>query len=111
MTRATFYRQFSEALSGEMKPAPGSSILLKGIFSSGQAIIPGSEPSELRVFPIRVCLQFMAVVHGDEEQVIRGNAAICLPQLPYQGLSAFGASFLNSFQAIGWHTRAAPAKP
>ena len=42
----------------------------------------------------------MAVVHGDEEQVIRGNAAICLPQLPYQGLSAFGASFLNSFQAL-----------
>merc|ERR1719162_1890172 len=33
-----------------------------------------------------------ASVHGEEEQLIHGNAATCLPQLPYQGLSAtFGA--------------------
>ena len=32
MTRATFYRQFSEALSGEMKPAPGIFDTFKGHF-------------------------------------------------------------------------------
>merc|ERR1719181_1269392 len=42
----------------------------------------------------------MAVVHGDEEQMFKGNAAAVLPQLPYQGLSCFGSTFLGSFQAL-----------
>ena len=39
--------------------------------------------------------KFMAVVHGDEEKVINGDAATCLPKLPYSGLSRFGSSFLS----------------
>lgn len=42
----------------------------------------------------------MAIVHGIEEKLIQGNAAICLPQLPYRGLSTFGDSLLTSFQAL-----------
>jgi EH domain-containing protein 1 len=44
--------------------------------------------------------KFMAIVHGDEEQLINGNAATCLPQLPYQGLSSFGSGLLSNFQAV-----------
>ena len=47
--------------------------------------------------------------------MVRAASAFWHASLVYagciQGLSAFGANFLNSFQAIGWHTRAAPAKP
>jgi len=32
--------------------------------------------------------------------LIKGGAAACLQQLPYQGLSDFGADFLDSFQAV-----------
>jgi hypothetical protein len=42
----------------------------------------------------------MAVVHGEQEQLIKGNAASVLPQLPYQGLATFGGNFLHSFQAV-----------
>eukprot|EP00747_Dinoflagellata_sp_TGD_P166030 gnl/TRDRNA2_/TRDRNA2_188204_c0_seq1.p1 gnl/TRDRNA2_/TRDRNA2_188204_c0~~gnl/TRDRNA2_/TRDRNA2_188204_c0_seq1.p1 ORF type:complete len:473 (-),score=92.81 gnl/TRDRNA2_/TRDRNA2_188204_c0_seq1:39-1457(-) len=44
--------------------------------------------------------KFMAVVHGEEERLIHGNAATCMKELPYQGLSAFGGNFLNSFQTL-----------
>mmetsp|Transcript_149946 Transcript_149946/g.287250 ORF Transcript_149946/g.287250 Transcript_149946/m.287250 type:complete len:368 (-) Transcript_149946:96-1199(-) len=44
--------------------------------------------------------KFFAIVHGDQERIINGSAATCLPQLPYQGLSRFGGSFLSNFQAL-----------
>ena len=45
--------------------------------------------------------KFMAVVHGDEEKVINGDAATCLPTLPYSGLSRFGSSFLSQRRGVG----------
>eukprot|EP00438_Fugacium_kawagutii_P001350 Skav236432 [mRNA] locus=scaffold1156:274786:281348:- [translate_table: standard] len=35
--------------------------------------------------------KFMACVHGNEECIIHGNAAACLPQLPYQIKEALNA--------------------
>ncbi|CAK0799156.1 unnamed protein product [Prorocentrum cordatum] len=42
----------------------------------------------------------MAIVHGDEAKVINGDAATCLPELPYSGLSQLGSSFLSKFQVL-----------
>merc|ERR1712139_194239 len=44
--------------------------------------------------------KFMAIVHGPDEKLIQGSAAVCLPQLPYRGLATFGDTLLTSFQAL-----------
>ena len=40
-----------------------------------------------------------AVVHGKEDKVIKGNSLTVVPELPFGGLSNFGAAFLNKFEA------------
>ena len=39
--------------------------------------------------------KFVAVVHGDEEKTIKGNALTGVSDLPFGGLSVFGSGFLN----------------
>lgn len=79
-------------------------VLLLGQYSTGKTSMiqwfAGSRSSNFDIRPQPSTDKFMAVVHGEREQVISGNAAACLPQLPYQGLSTFGARFLQNFQAL-----------
>ncbi|CAE7675385.1 Ehd1 [Symbiodinium necroappetens] len=79
-------------------------VLLLGQYSTGKtSMVKWLTESESNYFDVRPqpsTDKFMAVVHGDEEGIIHGNAAACLPQLPYQGLSKFGTDFLGSFQAL-----------
>lgn len=79
-------------------------VLLLGQYSTGKTSmvkwLTGSENTHFDVRPQPSTDKFMAVVHGEQERLIHGNAATCLPQLPYQGLSVFGANFLSSFQAL-----------
>eukprot|EP00418_Pyrodinium_bahamense_P093939 CAMPEP_0179025742 /NCGR_PEP_ID=MMETSP0796-20121207/8148_1 /TAXON_ID=73915 /ORGANISM="Pyrodinium bahamense, Strain pbaha01" /LENGTH=475 /DNA_ID=CAMNT_0020721785 /DNA_START=8 /DNA_END=1435 /DNA_ORIENTATION=+ len=79
-------------------------VLLLGQYSTGKTSmvrwLTGTECPHFDVRPQPSTDKFMAVVHGEQERLIHGNAATCLPQLPYQGLSVFGASFLGSFQAL-----------
>lgn len=79
-------------------------VLLLGQYSTGKTSmvrwLTRSDSAHFDVRPQPSTDKFMAVVHGEKEQIIHGNAAACLPALPFQGLSAFGASFLASFQAL-----------
>uniref|UniRef100_A0A7S1S483 Dynamin-type G domain-containing protein n=1 Tax=Alexandrium catenella TaxID=2925 RepID=A0A7S1S483_ALECA len=79
-------------------------VLLLGQYSTGKTSmvrwLTGQECPHFDVRPQPSTDKFMAVVHGEQERLINGNAATCLPQLPYQGLSVFGSSFLGSFQAL-----------
>ncbi|CAE7528303.1 Ehd1 [Symbiodinium natans] len=79
-------------------------VLLLGQYSTGKtSMVKWLTESESNYFDVRPqpsTDKFMAVVHGEEEGIIHGNAAACLPQLPYQGLSKFGTDFLGSFQAL-----------
>jgi len=79
-------------------------VLLLGQYSTGKTSmvrwLTGTECPHFDVRPQPSTDKFMAVVHGGQERLIHGNAATTLPQLPYQGLSIFGASFLGSFQAL-----------
>ncbi|RLN45882.1 hypothetical protein BBJ29_008037 [Phytophthora kernoviae] len=52
-----------------------------------------------RVGPEPTTDRFVAVMHGDEERTVPGNAAAVAPDLPYGGLSMFGTAFLNKFEA------------
>mmetsp|Transcript_131 Transcript_131/g.194 ORF Transcript_131/g.194 Transcript_131/m.194 type:complete len:457 (-) Transcript_131:190-1560(-) len=79
-------------------------VLLLGQYSTGKTSmvkwLTGVDSPHFDVRPQPSTDKFMAVVHGPEERLIHGNAATCLPQLPYQGLATFGASFLGNFQAL-----------
>jgi len=79
-------------------------VLLLGQYSTGKTSMVkwliGADSPHFDIRPQPSTDKFMAVVHGEEEHVIKGNAAAVLPQLPYQGLSCFGSSFLASFQAL-----------
>ena len=44
--------------------------------------------------------KFIAVVYGEEgSPVIKGNSLTGVSDLPFAGLSTFGGSFLNKFEA------------
>jgi EH domain-containing protein 1 len=79
-------------------------VLLVGQYSTGKTSmvkwLTQSSSAHFDVRPQPSTDKFMAVVHGDEEKLVEGNAASCLPQLPYTGLASFGGSFLSSFQAL-----------
>ncbi|KAG7391101.1 EH domain-containing protein 1 [Phytophthora pseudosyringae] len=51
-----------------------------------------------RVGPEPTTDRFVAVMHGDEERTVPGNAACVAPDLPFGGLSMFGTAFLNKFE-------------
>jgi len=79
-------------------------VLLLGQYSTGKTSmvkwLTGSNSAHFDVRPQPSTDKFMAIVHGGQERLINGNAAASLQQLPYQGLSMFGGSFLGSFQAL-----------
>lgn len=52
-----------------------------------------------RIGPEPTTDRFVAVMHGDEERTVPGNAVAVSPDLPYGGLAMFGTSFLNKFEA------------
>jgi len=79
-------------------------VLLVGQYSTGKTSmvqwLTGIDSRYFDVKPQPSTDKFMAVVHGDDEKLIKGNAAAVLPQLPYQGLSSLGNAFLANFQAV-----------
>lgn len=52
-----------------------------------------------RIGPEPTTDRFVAVMHGDEERTVPGNAVAVSPDLPFGGLAMFGTSFLNKFEA------------
>ena len=53
----------------------------------------------LRVGPSRELTdRFVAVIYGEEDRVIPGNALVVSPEVPYRGLDKFGTRFLNKFE-------------
>lgn len=79
-------------------------MLLVGQYSTGKTSfikwVTGIESPFFDIRPQPSTDKFMAIVHGDEEKVINGDAATCLPELPYSGLSRFGSTFLAKFQVL-----------
>ncbi|ORX56965.1 hypothetical protein DM01DRAFT_1334522 [Hesseltinella vesiculosa] len=77
-------------------------VLLIGQYSTGKTtfirhLLDKSYPGEhIGVEPTTD--RFVAVMHGDEERVMPGNAAAVNRDLPFNGLSRFGQAFLSRFQ-------------
>lgn len=78
-------------------------VLMIGQYSVGKTsfieyLLGRSFPGQ-RIGPEPTTDRFVAVMYGDEERTIPGNAVAVSPDLPYGGLSMFGTAFLNKFEA------------
>eukprot|EP00601_Ochromonadales_sp_CCMP2298_P018117 CAMPEP_0173243948 /NCGR_PEP_ID=MMETSP1142-20121109/15816_1 /TAXON_ID=483371 /ORGANISM="non described non described, Strain CCMP2298" /LENGTH=709 /DNA_ID=CAMNT_0014175659 /DNA_START=64 /DNA_END=2196 /DNA_ORIENTATION=+ len=90
-----------EILDAELGSKP--TILLIGQYSTGKTSfikhLIGMDYPEIHIGPEPTTDRFIAVVHGEKEKTIKGNALTGISELPFSGLSTFGSSFLNKFSA------------
>jgi len=90
-----------EILDSELAAKP--TVLLIGQYSTGKTTfirnLIGMDYPEIHIGPEPTTDRFIAVVHGHETKVIKGNALTGVNELPFSGLSTFGSSFLNKFSA------------
>jgi EH domain-containing protein 1 len=90
-----------EILDSELAAKP--TVLLVGQYSTGKTTfirnLIGMDYPEMHIGPEPTTDRFIAVVHGHEAKIIKGNALTGVSELPFSGLSTFGSSFLNKFNA------------
>lgn len=77
--------------------------LLLGQYSTGKTtfirhLIDADYPG-IHIGPEPTTDKFIAVVHGEQGKVIKGNSLTAVKDLPYAGMSTFGPPFLNKFEA------------
>lgn len=77
-------------------------ILFMGQYSTGKTTLIkhllGCEFPGMRIGPEPTTDRFIAIMHGDKEGVIPGNALVVDPTKQFRPLSKFGNAFLNRFQ-------------
>uniref|UniRef100_A0A8C6KAE7 EH-domain containing 3 n=1 Tax=Nothobranchius furzeri TaxID=105023 RepID=A0A8C6KAE7_NOTFU len=76
-------------------------VLLVGQYSTGKTsfiryLLEQDFPG-MRIGPEPTTDSFIAVMHGDTEGVVPGNALVVDPKKPFRKLNAFGNAFLNRF--------------
>uniref|UniRef100_A0A4W5P8S9 EH-domain containing 3 n=1 Tax=Hucho hucho TaxID=62062 RepID=A0A4W5P8S9_9TELE len=76
-------------------------VLLVGQYSTGKTsfiryLLEQDFPG-MRIGPEPTTDSFIAVMHGDTEGVIPGNALVVDPKKPFRKLNSFGNAFLNRF--------------
>ncbi|MEQ2265225.1 3-hydroxyisobutyryl-CoA hydrolase [Xenotaenia resolanae] len=79
-------------------------VLLVGQYSTGKTsfiryLLEQDFPG-MRIGPEPTTDSFIAVMHGDTEGVIPGNALVVDPKKPFRKLNAFGNAFLNRLFCI-----------
>ncbi|CAK0806665.1 unnamed protein product, partial [Prorocentrum cordatum] len=77
-------------------------VLLIGQYSTGKSTfirhLLGRDYPGLRIGPEPTTDKFVAVVHGDNDQVIPGNALVVDKSMPFTQLGHFGNAFLSRFE-------------
>jgi EH domain-containing protein 1 len=77
-------------------------VLLVGQYSTGKTTfiryLLESDFPGIRIGPEPTTDSFIAVMHGDHENVVPGNALVVDPKKNFKPLSRFGNAFLNRFQ-------------
>ena len=58
----------------------------------------------MRIGPEPTTDGFIAVMYGENEGVVPGNALVVDPKKPFRKLNAFGNSFLNRYTHTHTHT-------
>lgn len=76
-------------------------VLLVGQYSTGKTTfirhLMEQDFPGMRIGPEPTTDSFIAVMHGDQEGVIPGNALVVDPKKPFRKLNAFGNAFLNRY--------------
>ncbi|MGH0135246.1 UNVERIFIED_CONTAM: hypothetical protein FKN15_057290 [Acipenser sinensis] len=76
-------------------------VLLVGQYSTGKTTfiryLLEQEFPGMRIGPEPTTDSFIAVMHGDVEGIVPGNALVVDPKKPFRKLNAFGNAFLNRF--------------
>uniref|UniRef100_A0A671RLL9 EH domain-containing protein 1 n=1 Tax=Sinocyclocheilus anshuiensis TaxID=1608454 RepID=A0A671RLL9_9TELE len=76
-------------------------VLLVGQYSTGKTTfirhLMEQDFPGMRIGPEPTTDSFIAVMHGDQEGLIPGNALVVDPKKPFRKLNAFGNAFLNRF--------------
>lgn len=74
-------------------------VLLVGQYSTGKTTfirhLMEQDFPGMRIGPEPTTDSFIAVMHGEQEGVIPGNALVVDPKKPFRKLNAFGNAFLN----------------
>ncbi|KAG6927590.1 EH domain containing 1, partial [Chelydra serpentina] len=98
------YYRFHDFHSPALEPADWENkpmVLLVGQYSTGKTtfirhLIEQDFPG-MRIGPEPTTDSFIAVMGGDTEGVVPGNALVVDPRRPFRKLNAFGNAFLNRF--------------
>ncbi len=76
-------------------------VLLLGQYSTGKTSfirhLLGIDFPGMHIGPEPTSDKFMALIHGEDHKIIKGNTLTVMPELPFFGLSQFGSRFLNHF--------------
>jgi GTP-binding protein EngB required for normal cell division len=100
--RETDYHWFFSPELTDADFASRPMVLLIGQYSTGKSTfirhLLGRDYPGLRIGPEPTTDKFVAVVHGDQDQVIPGNALVVDKSMPFTQLSHFGNSFLSRFE-------------
>ncbi|XP_054652423.1 EH domain-containing protein 4 [Dunckerocampus dactyliophorus] len=95
---------FHDFHSPALEPADFQSkpmVLLVGQYSTGKTTfiryLLEQEFPGMRIGPEPTTDGFIAVMYGDTEGIVPGNALVVDPKKPFRKLNAFGNSFLNRF--------------
>jgi GTPase SAR1 family protein len=77
-------------------------LLLLGPYSAGKTTfieyLVGKKFPGARVGPEPTTDKFYAIMHGEEDRIIPGNALAVTPGTPFNGLQKFGNNFLTRFE-------------
>lgn len=76
-------------------------VLLLGQYSTGKTsfirhLLGGDFPG-MHIGPEPTSDKFMALIHGHDSKIVKGNTLTVMPELPFFSLSRFGSKFLNHF--------------
>lgn len=82
-------------------------VLLVGQYSTGKTTfirhLMEQDFPGMRIGPEPTTDSFIAVMHGDQDGVIPGNALVVDPKKPFRKLNAFGNAFLNRYGGRSGH--------
>jgi GTP-binding protein EngB required for normal cell division len=103
LERDTLFNQFYSAELTDADFASKPMVMLIGQYSTGKSTfirhLLGRDYPGLRIGPEPTTDKFVAVVQGDNEGVIPGQALVADKSMPFTQLSTFGNSFLARFEA------------
>ena len=97
------FHKFNHSIMSDSEFNAKSTILLIGQYSTGKTSfirhLIGMDYPNQHIGPEPTTDKFIAVVYGPTERTIMGNVLTSVDNLPFNGLSQFGTTFLSKFSA------------